>query len=142
MKKQVGFTLIELLIVIVIIGILAAFAVPKWAEIEKKARESVVTAFAGSVSSTAGMVKAMFNLNGLANLTQVDIGGGVLVTVNTTTGFPTMLGIQEAMSPGATEGFTIAGTVFQKNGAPGGGTNCSVTYTDTTGETTVDVTNC
>ncbi len=55
MRKE-GFTLIELIIVIVILGILAAVAVPKFAGLTKDAKISAVKGFAGSVRAAANIV--------------------------------------------------------------------------------------
>ncbi len=53
--KQRGFTLIELVVVIVILGILAAFAVPRFMGLEDKARTATLTSMQGSLLSAATM---------------------------------------------------------------------------------------
>ena len=58
-KQQGGFTLIELIMVIVILGILAAFALPKFADLSGDARYSSISGALGSVRSASAIVHSM-----------------------------------------------------------------------------------
>mgnify|MGYP000025747564 CR=1 FL=1 len=55
-KVQQGFTLIELIMVIVILGILSAFALPKFANFSTDARKSSLQGLLGAIKTTSKIV--------------------------------------------------------------------------------------
>jgi MSHA pilin protein MshA len=57
-NAQQGFTLIELVVVIVILGILAATAAPKFIDLTSDAKKSVMKGVEGSIESAVSMVHA------------------------------------------------------------------------------------
>ena len=57
-NKQLGFTLIELVVVIVILGVLAATAAPRFINLSGDARNSVMRALEGSIRSAAALAHA------------------------------------------------------------------------------------
>jgi len=65
MRRQNGFTLIELVVVIVILGILAATAAPKFMNLQSDARISALDGLKASLKSGVSMVYSKAILSGV-----------------------------------------------------------------------------
>ncbi len=136
MQRQSGFTLIELVTVIVILGILAAFAIPRFTGLEVQARISAVNGLAGSVKSASALSKALWIANGNATAANVQFEGGASanITVNSSTGYPaaTQAGIGNTVTD--TSGYVFSNTGNTATWNLSSATtpaSCSVTYNNT-----------
>ena len=79
--KQQGFTLIELVVVITILGILAAFAIPRFAGLEVDARKATVDGFAGSIRSASALAHSLQLAQALTTGAPVTMEGQVITMV-------------------------------------------------------------
>jgi MSHA pilin protein MshA len=145
--KQQGFTLIELVMVIVILGILAATALPKFVDMTSSARESTLKGLAGAIQGAKSIVKAGYLINPAATVTLSDTTTvDVVNTANATNaGYPlaTAAGVRAAidMSDDFADTYVTAGgnvATFTLDSKA----NCTVTYTESTAVVAVDPSGC
>jgi len=139
-RTQHGFTLVELVIVILILGILSAVALPRFLNLGKDARNAKVQALAGSIRSAAQITRAAALVGQATGATgSVSLDGA---SVNTVYGYPaaSAAGIVSAAGIDPTSDkvaldTSVTGTVVVM--VPGGSdqTTCSVSYTEATSTT-------
>ncbi|MNE00684.1 prepilin-type N-terminal cleavage/methylation domain-containing protein [Aeromonas rivipollensis] len=138
MKKQAGFTLIELVIVIIILGILAVTAAPKFLNLQDDAKAAAAQGVQAALQSASSLVYSKAALEGVESsntVKSVSVAGG---TVTTLFGYPTAdaKGIANAVN---LDGWKISGAGSTDAGANVSfypentkGDGCFVVYTAAT----------
>ncbi len=127
--KAKGFTLIELVVVLVIVGIMAAAAVPKFIGLQTDARISVIQGVEGALRSASTLVYSKALIDGIekdATGTVSVISGSVAVVYGypaaSATGIDAAIDISSDIVASGTRVFTLR-------------TNCSVQYNEATSAT-------
>lgn len=140
MNKQGGFTLIELVVVIVILGILAVTAAPKFLNLQGDAREASLQGLKGAIDGAAGIVYGKAAIEGIETSPTGTTTDGITVVYGypdtATTGIvDAVVGLSTDWASGTSgssrvigfETSSLSGT--SANAATIVATGCYVTYT-------------
>ena len=151
-RKQAGFTLIELIMVIVLIGILAATALPRYADFTSNARASEISGVSGGLQSAMNVVHAAWLAGGQSS--PVTLEGGTSVVVSAT-GWPTVDSAKTSQAT-ATQLYNLlinqpmpSSFTATQTAATGAGTatytlraSCSISYNAVGGQVTTTTSGC
>jgi len=127
-STQRGFTLIELVVVIIILGILAAFAVPKFMGLEGQARIAAVKSIGGSMEAADTMAHGIWEATS-APVSPMTIEGQSIKFINT---YPDNTTIGLLLDQSTSTGYSNpANGEYVPNGAAAANT-CNAKYANAT----------
>ena len=95
MKKVSGFTIVELVVVIIILGILAATALPRFIDVSDDAHMSAKQAVKGGLAASLAMQKAYWVANGKPAKAE-----DTVTDLDSTYGYPTGQTCADIVAPG------------------------------------------
>jgi len=136
-RQQDGFTLIELVIVIVILGILAASALPRFSDLAGDARAASVNGMAGALRSAAAIAHATQIARSFSQGQAIIMEG---VSINMSNGYPNAITSSGSIASALTDftGFTLSvnssSLSFTVTGRAGG--TCTAEYNNAPNSTT------
>jgi len=146
LQQQAGFTLIELIMVIVILGVLSAFALPRFADLGGDARAASIKGAAGAMKSAANIAHAQWLADGSPSTAPITVTlEGTSIPMNSS-GYPTSPGIITAAQIANTD-YTFTAPAAADASVTltiSGGTaaTCYATYTAASGAVTSDASGC
>ncbi|MBE4581405.1 prepilin-type N-terminal cleavage/methylation domain-containing protein [Vibrio navarrensis] len=140
MKRQGGFTLIELVVVIVILGILAVTAAPRFLNLQGDARDASLQGLKGAMQGASGIVYGRAAIDGKESVSSSAVTiAGVSGDVKVVWGYPeasadgigkvvTGLGSGDDSDWKEVSATTNSVAYTFKSGSDGSQTKCSVVY--------------
>lgn len=123
MKRQGGFTLIELVVVIVILGILAVTAAPRFLNLQDDARNATIDGLRGAIAGATGITYGKAAIAGVEGVRWTAAAPNEIEGVQHSFGYPTA-----SDANGIGQAFDQSGDFVVINTGGTIGTNGTITY--------------